>query len=490
MTPATNGAQSVARVALPPLRPIVAPPVVADAGTLPHVDGAREPLNMTANFAVSDLRFFDEQVDTRYPFSGDVYPEDSIRAAKVARARQWLVRLDALQNGGGDGRHLMDRAEVAFRAERDSLARRYIDTRLAALPKTLAGNVARSEVLAAAITLFADADQDSTRLVRNLPLAELYARQLSAIAPSGYPTRSDSTDILYRQYNAFLILVYAADAAQQPTRVLQYATTFATFLERLNYGERRNAVTYEYPHREVASAFVRQPRGRVQLDSLNTYLLSLLADRPTDVGRPSPARRAALLAERQEVLRDRFAFFAAIGQPAPAVTAHAWLNTADSIYASTPRQHPLNDGIVRILAFQDSHALLLSSLERLGRELPSSAQVVVVTQTVGSIDYVITAPADEVAWLATYYRQKRHVTIPVAVWAGARVPGDYGTKFVAPSPVGPAFHAGWLEGAVVLVDGRGIVRAYLPFSDRADEARLIRRVRALVAESHAAESHS
>jgi len=482
---ATGDAQDTALpFPFPPLRPINAPLAASAVGPLSRTDTRPTSMEIGARLAVSDLRLYDAQLGTQYPFSRDTYPADSIRAAKVARARIWLARLDTAAHADVDGRALVDRAEVAFRAEEDDVARRYIEQRLAQLPTTPAGNVAKSEVLGALITLLTNTEQDSARLARNLTVAEAYAAKLSALPASGYALRSDSTDILYRQYQAAQNLVSAADAARQPQHVIDAAFALTKIVAHFNFSERRMAVMYEYPFREAAVAFQQRPDGRARFDSLCMILSTFGSDHQGDVERPRPENSVPMATQWREQLRERLAVFKALGQPAPPLTAHAWLNTPDSAYHSTPSTRMLNDGVVHVLAFEGAQTMLMPALQRLARQFPSGVQVVLVTATTGHIGPTIAEPADEVTWLAEYYRTKRHFTVPVALWAGEKVAGEYGSKMSTPSPVAPAFHAEWLDRALVLVDGRGKIRDYLPVTTRADESRLARRVQALVTESH------
>jgi len=208
------------------------------------------------------------------------------------------------------------------------------------------------------------------------------------------------------------------------------------------------------------------------------------------------------------------------------VTAHAWLNTADSSYGVTPRVHAFNDGIVRVLALghADDSALLFA-LDRVQRHAPHGVQVVFVTQTLGHVGSDLLSPADEVAWMRTLYIERRHATFAIAVWAGAKVAqesrssspafqirtvsgtlaqgtlvvgdGHHGVRDVqpesvvvqyqrylpSPSPMPAAYRLILRNSDLVFLDGQGRIRGYQRLRTRTDESGAIQRLTALRTES-------
>jgi len=468
---------------LPLARSVAAPPTVSAVGLLARTDSGHTSLMITATLAVVDLHAYDDQLRTQFPLNADYYPTDSIRQITTQRAQAWLARLETAGETGIGRRQLVDYAEVAFRAGRDSLARQLFDTRLAQLPTGHAGDVQRSAVLAAAVALLTDVTQDSARLANNLAGATTYATRLYAISAGGYSTKSDSTDVLYRQLESSMLLLKAADALGRRVEVIRHARQAWTYMERLDYDERQGAAGQRFPYREVAMAMIAQPNGRTLLDSLNAALLAIGLDKPTDVSSPPPQGRVGAADVWRQRERDRFASLALLGQPAPLVQAHAWLNTPDSSYAESPRGHRFDDGVVRILAFDDNDSWAFPVLQRITNEFPSGVQALLVTQTEGHVGPDIMTPREEVAWLSHYYHAKRRLTVPVALWAGEKIDGDFGMKRPASSTANRVYHTAWLDQMFVVVDGRGIVRGYEPARTRADEARIARRIQSLLQET-------
>jgi hypothetical protein len=483
LSPRPGRAQDSASSQLPVQRLLQSPPAVGDVANFSTVTGGKHALPLTATLAVSDLRMYDAQLGSLFPPSASYYPMDSLRALKVARSQTWLARLRLMHGAGVEGRQLVDFAEVAARAGDDTLARRLIDKRLAELPTGRAGTIARSIALGAAIVLFADDETDSARIARNLPIADVYAAQLSALPAGGYATRSDSVNVLYRQFYAQLQLVQAADALQMPARVVLSAEAVLPFLARLGLGERLNALEMQYPYLEVATALTSQANGRARLDSLNARLLALVAPNVRDVAMgQDPVRLAQDIAVWEGRVRDRFASFDLLGNRAPPITAHAWLNTPDSAYAEAPRVHSFADGIVRVLGFGNIESNFFPAFDRIQRRFPERVQCIVVTQTEGHVGPDIATPSGEVAWLSSYYLGKRQLATAIAVWAGPKLPGDYGSVQPQRSPNAGPYHVGSLNGFVI-IDGAGIVRAYHLLDRREQETRLARRLSSLVTET-------
>lgn len=207
-----------------------------------------------------------------------------------------------------------------------------------------------------------------------------------------------------------------------------------------------------------------------------------------------------------------------LGHAVPSLVAHAWLNTADSLYAATPRSHALNDGTIRAIMFGDRTTEEVSALERVQHDVPAGVQVVFVTETMGYVGPDLLTPGEEVAWLRDYYERVRHLTIPIAIWAGEKIEQDveapagvaivtgHGAQVTAsvsgdgvitppstvnqpvgrikrqrpsPSPL-PAAYASFLhDSAVIIVDGNGHAWGYQPLTSYAQAQRLVRRLTAL-----------
>jgi len=470
-----------AQLALPVLRPIGQPPGVAEAGIELRSDGRRAQSSRLALFALTDLQLYTTQLETLFPRSADYYPADSLRQVKVQRAKAWVTRLrEAERRREVVGSQRLDFALVAVRAEEDSVAHRLIDTRLAEVPAGRDGALQRSEALVAAVMALTDTTLDSARIVRALPRAEQYAERLWSIPASGFTTRTDSTDVLHRKVQVAMTLLVAAATVSDAERLARYTTQSFRFIDQLAFRERREALQ-EYPYALLATAFMTQPNSHAQLDSLEHRMASRFEVRAGEAS--SPEEYAVLTSNAAAALRhfrELSAWIGQIGHPAPPITAHVWFNTPDSVYAPNARAHSLADGVVRVLVFGSAQSDVLPVLERLQHHFPSGAQVVFVTQINGYVGLDLKTPSEEVAWLAQYYRVVRHVTVPVALWAGNKITNDYGWSMPIAAPTDVTYHTGVLAGKCVLVDGRGIVRRYLDLDSRDDEARIIRVVQTLM----------
>jgi len=455
----------------------------------------------TAFEALADLRMYVTQLESLFPRSGNAYPADSIHAIVRARAAAWVDRLRA--KAPATGRESLALAELALRAGDDALAQQVIDTRLQSLMATKRVGVGerswiveRSLTLAAAVLYFANPNgtdefawPDSVRLAHTLPIAHAYAAQLMTLPSSRYPTRSDSTNVLYRQFGSVAELVRAETRRPhvEARAILASVDTILTMLPRFGAQERRDVFLLAVPYREIAMTLTELPDGPSRLDTLNARLLARLVPREDDL--PSTftkQQRAAIRMGIESDLRARFAVFAHLGHPAPPVRAHAWLNTADSLYIATPHSPPFNDGVIRVLVVDYGDAVVVPVLSRLqtmlAREAPGRVQFIYSTFTQGHTGPDVAQPPAEVAWLRQFYETQQRATMPIAVWAGAPIPGEFGTRTLEPSTTATDYGIAYLDRAAIVIDGHGIIRAYQGIETRANEKELIDRLRALLQE--------
>lgn len=447
-------------LSLPVARPLAHPPAVAQVGVLPSapeaaadhgcctVEGAWVSM-VTASVAEQDLRAYDRQLQSAFPGRDIDDPRDSLYQARVARADAWIARLTDSHDRPVSGPQLLALAMVAFRAERDTLVRHFIELRLAqvaALPAE------QSLVLATVVAMLTDIGQRPARLASNFPVAESYASRLAALPATGYTTRTDSLDVYERQVGAIDDLLAAAERFRDSALLLGLANRLI-------------------PHLRAP----QQARVRQEVE-------------------------ATLVGLRQ------------IGHLVPPVTAHAWLGTPDSLYAPSPRIHPFDDGIVRLIAFGRRIDEIVPILDRIQRQVPSGVQVVFVTETEGAGGPDLLSPADEVTWLRQYYAKTRNVHFVIAVWAGDKVPQEppippaivrvpsarhasadtsmnrsaldtipvvYQRALPTRSPVPARYRLLTMHAECVLVDGHGVVRGYSTLFSARDETDVIQRLIAL-----------
>jgi len=466
---------------LPVVRPLDAPPTVPDAGQFKTVAGATRWVPSSAATALMELRLFEGQLSSIFTNSSEHYPTDSLKQVKIERGKAWMARLRNTPGSQLEERQLLPYAYLAIWTEEDTLAKRLFDTRLAAIKPNKpvpAGMrnaaVERALTLDAAVLAFSDDDQDSARLVRNMPIADAYAAQLASIPTTGFKTVSDSTAILYFQLDAMVGLLKAAYAAHVPTQVLTQSERILKMAPAFAFGERVGVVSGAYPYREVATILVDLPNGRKRLDSLNTRLITLATPREDDFTPDlSQERRQQMREGGPRRVKDHIAAFDMIGRPAPTIRAHAWLNTPDSLYAAAPRSKSWNDGVVRMLLFGGKGNSNFPMMRRVQAQFPKGVQLIFVTNTDGNIGPDIATPPAEVAWLKDFYGNKWNFRLPIALWAGQKMPGALGTKRPAPPTDWEAYHLGSTWGLGILIDGNGIVRGYEPLNKRSDEARMV-----------------
>jgi len=389
----------------------------------------------------------------------------------VQRATQWLARLQASRGPAVDGRQRLAYAEVAFLAEQDTLVRRLLDARLA---ESRSKATEQSLTLAAAVTLLTDLDQSPERLARNVAVATAYAKQLDALPSGGYSTQHDSAEIWWQKYATHVTLFQGAAELRQSAVLAEQLPLFLAAMQRVPHRVRWDAIRNHFPYYTVATTLAQTAEGRARLDTLDARLLQLAV--------PSEAERERY----QAIVRDNvMAAYRFLGHAAPPLQANAWLNTPDSQYTVTPRTYRMDDGVVRVIAFNASQAAdVWPALNRVHDQLvrggASDAQVVLGTQTTGHVGPDLVGPADEVTWLRSFYATQR-LRFSIAVWAGTKaIVNEYQWSQPTSSPVPDAYHTGPLGGGCcVIVDGKGIVRAILPAETREDEDRLVRTVQAI-----------
>jgi len=490
---------------LPQIRSLGALPDVADVGRLPGTgSGKAYSIPITPTEAVIDLQMYGYQLESLFPGGALHYPADSLHRLHVARAAAWMRRLSTVSKVPGadvDGRQLLAWAEVALRAEQDSAAQRLFDMRLAALttsnavgPGERSVTLERSLTLAAAVAALTGATDtgphDPAWWARTFPLAEAYATQLLALPGHGYSTKSDSSSVLFRQFQAAreLLAIAAIPEVELPPGTLKATVDRALIAVRRFPSRDWARQISRLPYRDVALALLSQPRGTELLAAFNAQLLAV-ATQGTEVAARREEIRASMASE--------FAVMARLGRTTvPPLAAHAWLNTPDSLYNATPRSHTFNDGVVRVLVFGDLNFDVFPALEevhhyfslRTDSKSGTRVQVLFMTETTGHSGSDVVSPADEVAWLKAFYVGKRGVTFPIAIWAGSKVAGDEGAMIPTPFPSKSAYGADLLGSTCIVIDGHGVVRTYVDmntYNMRRKERSLIRTIETLLAESHA-----
>lgn len=493
-----SSASQLIEAQLPPIRPIGVLPAVPVVGQVNTLSGSTATIPISAETAVIDLRMYAYQLESIPSSTTSVAVSDSVSRLQVARASAWVDRLKAIGGDAVTGRHRLAFADVAMRAGQDTLAKRLIDQRLAELkeghpvdPGERSIALERSLTLAVAVRLFADVEQAPDRLARNLFLATAYAAQLCAIPAGGYRTSSDSTDLLYRQFDALVTLLVADLALTEPsaqTAISDVVNRIFSLLGHFQIKERISLLREAFPYPTVAISLLRQPNGRARLDVLEKRIVELVSS-------PSPSSSSTIPAttfatSRPGVVREfqeRFAMVARLGRPGAPLRAHVWLNTSDSLYSSTPRIHLLDDGMIHVLAFGDRTRGGLDVLQRVqayfAQRAPGQVQVIFLTATEGHTGPDIATPAEEIAWLKAYYVKKQQLRIPIGIWAGATIERGVRGHTLESSPTVLDYDVAQLGNTCVVVDGRGIVRAFQDIDTRRQEIQMRDIVTALLRDS-------
>jgi len=457
---------------------------------------------ISASLAAEDLREYAGQLKTLFPVSAPEDRTDSVRRLLRARASAWLARLWAADTSAVVGAQRIPLATVAMYAGDDRSAMQQLDAWLAEFNRHPDD---QSIALASAVALFADPEQRQDDLDRHFLVALSYTRRLLALPTTGYAARRDSLDVANRKIQAMSTILLAASALRRDEVLLASADSILAMLALLPHNNRTRLIQSVFPYTALATATLALPNGHVRLNVLAERLRQLVTRRANEwPANVSTADKNAMHARDERAVRDAFAPFALIGQPAPLIRAHAWLNTTDSSYAAVPRDHSFADGIVRLVTFSPWTESRLAAFDRIQRRVPSGVQVVVVTETVGYAGPDLVGPAAEVAWLTTFYRSMRHFAFVVAIWAGDKVPQEpalppvpgvaapgnprdslppvtvtFQRMLPAPSPANAAYQDALHLNDCVLIDGHGIIRGYANLSHRDDEAAIVARLSAL-----------
>jgi len=440
---------------------------------------------VTAALALVDMQAYSTQLESLFPMSGTVYPADSLRQLRATRAAEWITRLRALpssQQHGVSGWQLVPFAQVAVVAGNDSLAARLFETRLAQLSTSPAE---RAYVLAAAIRAFADLAQDSARLAHRLALAERYDAQLRTIPAAGYPTVQDSFSVFLRQMRAEDTLVAAYGALQSPAQLRAHAEWEMMMVTRIAPNERADYLDHLY--RPTALALGLDCSSRTELETWREHFVTAMKTVSSRGGESGAAFSVAV----RSIVASTDSSLRMIGSVAAPISAHLWLNTPDSLYQPTLRTRSFGDGTIHVLLFSDIGDVPATlALQHLHQAFPHRVEGLLVTHTTGNTGPDLAAAADETTWIKAYTVGLQHFTFPMAIWAGPKLSYELPEGKIGERPQEWPLDTSayrFRARSYVLIDGAGVIRAVDDAMTRFQEARLWRRVRALVAEpSHAA----
>jgi len=386
-------------------------------------------------------RFRAELMQDYTPF--DSIPTDSIERRMMQYARPqlgWFSNVNGLQ--------LLPYSMIAFAADRDVLARTDIKTWLATPTLSLDDristllDVVRATADPAHPARLADAERALTDLQR-LP-REFLVLQIEA------------HDRLARAY-------YELGMRDS---VLSHGARALAVAGRLPYLQRLQILADgdHFPRQQTVFALASLSDGPARITQYLDRTLAMSAFTPavaatlSESDQAAARRYAASVAYKVAALRQ-------IGQPAAPIQAHAWLNldSASAQRQDQPRVHSMADGVVHVLEFGDIGCgpckEALPTLQRLRVVYKArGVEFLYLDQTRGNWGVNLVTPSEEVVKLKEFYLHRLQVVMPIAIWAGDKVPsGNEGEMRPTTCPNRKAYGVSGTP-LFVVVDGVGRIR--------------------------------
>jgi len=407
-------------------------------------------------FAVNNLPVYTWGM---YPTVGGraIIRRDSLVIAVDSMTRSWVA---ALARGGEPHRiELFASAELRMHVDQDMQAQRYIAQWLATPGLSDAD---RAWILGKSVELFLGllSYRDAKTPLpspAHLAIARHYLMQLDALP------RNVSAAPLFGVFREFME-VYL-NYGMTDSAVACGMRAFALPAQTGEYRARFSMATDGGALMTFALALSAYPeRYQQTMDSVVTSLRAYNAA-------PIPPDFAQYPWNMQYVVSRRHDFDAAIkliqtlGRPAPTLVATHWFNQpvpqTPSDAAPEARVKPLNDGVVRLIAFGYFSCagcqMLMKEWEQFQHQLPPGVELLVCDRTEGFWGGNLIEPAEEVEHLRHYYLDRKHYTYPIAIWAGPKESNDEGGHTPKFSPTMRAY--GFYGGPhIVVVDGHGILR--------------------------------
>jgi hypothetical protein len=400
------------------------------------------------------------------------FPKDSINRTIDTRARAWLSWLERAPRTGlnQDGY-----AIVAARAHQDALADQQFAARLASPGLSLADRAYTYWLAVQAFAVPVD-----PRASERLLLAERYLKGLVALGTEG--------PAVTRQLSARLTLVQAYNEANRPADVARHGLAAIDLLPRVPFQARGTIFdinTLNALDEAIIDALIRSP-GRLGKIAGMHAALAAAAVPPAD----SVAIDSAFYwrgRAYQSIVRDVVQLHATLGQQRGDIYSNSWINAADTGAHTVS----VNDGKIRVIEI-GSHfcGICLQGLDGLQRIHDAFPQIetIFLTSTVGDWGNRLISPEEESKRLADLYKNRRKITLPIALWRqqqginddGEGVPvGDRGELFNRYPQLGkPQYY---------ILDGSGTIRrAYTTWS-RDIEGRIVSAVRMLLNEQRGKE---
>jgi len=370
------------------------------------------------------------------------------------RVQTWIATLHANRPGATTGLQLDPLGALYVAAGQDVIARQQFDARLSTPGLSLDD---KAYTLLLATTMFARDTADSPRITEALD----YMRQLDAMPE----------EVNFAKYRAHEALADHYYMLGQDADVLVHARKGLALVPRMSF--------YDYDHvyryglfDTFVTAVSGQPNGRAAIDSMVAFLKPVMSA-PT---RPAEKEDSMLVWAGQFMyapwLNTVLETEKMIGLPAPAVIATHWYNTpapttpappAITAIAPAAKQLALNDGTIRLLEFGWIGCVKcvysLQAMDRIQKMALPGVQTLYVTPTVGWWGATAPSPDEEAEHLRHWYVERHGWSVPIALWAGPKVPQADGGMLPMPTPNDKAFQIDKTESGFMIVDGKGKVRA-------------------------------
>ncbi len=421
---------AIAQITLPDIR---------DTGTLRRVDGQVAKVASSATHAEYSVRRFEAERSARYTIL-DSLPYDAVKrdvAVFSDKAVQRFTLSTGLQH--------QPYGVIAVDANRDAIAAQHFQAWLVtpALPIADKASAYKAQ-------FDANLDPDSPERIK---VAEDNLRQLRAVDA---------------RYNVLAFsmeqqLVEAYYAMGQRDSVISHAEQMfeRLFKETHGWGHRRMYLNM-IPLTELVQAYSGMNDGAKKIQSVLLKYREAFNVTPQEEATLSDMDKLYDVPNTQANADRTVTRLRLLGQSAPALQAHVWFNTSDSLFSEVPVQKTLADGKIRILEFGDQWCGAckdaLPVMERIGKHYHDQpVEMLYVAYTRGSWGVDILSPKDEVERCRDLYVDRLKVSFPIAMWAGKKVPGEDGGMIPEKSPNSEAFKLGGTP-LFVIVDGAGRIR--------------------------------
>lgn len=431
-------------------RPPGLPPVLATVST--------ETRKVSAAEARHHVAVKGGILDAAHSFREAHYPLDSMVQAVSAHAADWLTRLERQPVRGLQ----RDPAGVVgVIAGREPYAKQQIAERLATPGLSFAD---RAYTLVTAVGAFADRFHPE-----RFPTADAYLKQLDALGDAAAPWQFEARNILVSQH---YMLGRSDDIIRYGVQALRLIPKMP-YLEQWPDGMRYSpSVVYI---RTVESLSGRAD-ARPLIDSL-TAILEATIEPPASL-LAQDSTWAAVRAQRRWNLKGIRELVDMLGTVRPPIVGNYWVNrpTRDSAAMS------VTDGTIRVVVHGTTGCPGclegLYAMERIKQRFPN-VQPVGLFSTFGFWGNRLVEPEVEAEHIYEYLTKQLKVTVPVAIWKGAKYlheDGGYRADFEGTSNLFAQSYPRKAKPSVYVIDGHGRLRKFFNGMDRESEQQLVRMI--------------